>query len=463
MADAPEPTLYRAVRWPLRLALRLYFGHVHVARAGLLPPRGPVVIAANHPQSLADAMVLSAAIPRPVHYLGHAGLFRPAWRGWLLRRFGVLPVYRSGEGNRTGARNDDTFAACHELLGRGGVIGIFPEGISQEEPVLQPLRTGAARIALGAEAAHGYGLGLVVLPCGLGFSSRRRFRSDVLVRLGEPMAVSAWHDRYAADAEAAVREFTAELSERIRDQVVHHERGELDQLAAAVERQYGERWLERADLGLRGDSEAERRHELRRQLARALDHFYAQDPALVARLERQLARLERRAKALRVAAADLGEEPSRDPATGWAMLWLRLLPWLLLALPAAFLAFPPYWFTQLIAGRLSPDLTRLHAHRILVGAALLPAWFALLAFVSRVHWGWAWWGVAALCLAVPLVALGARASGEALRRQREALRHAYLVSVRGAAWQRLRQDRRALDDEIGALVVRYAASRTTRD
>ena len=40
-----------------------------------------------------------------------------------------------------------------DALARGEAIVIFPEGVSQPEPTLKTLRTGAARLLLDAEAA----------------------------------------------------------------------------------------------------------------------------------------------------------------------------------------------------------------------------------------------------------------------------------------------------------------------
>src|SRR5918996_136549 len=71
---------------------------------------------------------------------------------------------------------------------RGGTIGICPEGVSHNEPRLKPLKTGAARIALGA-ASTGSQLDVKIVPVGLYYTEKTTFRSSALLRFGEPITV----------------------------------------------------------------------------------------------------------------------------------------------------------------------------------------------------------------------------------------------------------------------------------
>ena len=87
-------------------------------------------------------------------------------------------------------RNLEAFERFTALLGEGRVTAIFPEGLTQDEPHLSPVKTGAARIALQAEDAAGFTLKLTVVPVGLQFEPRRRFRADAFVRFGEPFTIS---------------------------------------------------------------------------------------------------------------------------------------------------------------------------------------------------------------------------------------------------------------------------------
>ena len=73
-------------------------------------------------------------------------------------------------------------ARAREALSRGGVIALFPEGASHDEPKLLALKTGAARIALGVAREEG----LQIVPAGLYYTWKTRFRSSALLTFGEP-------------------------------------------------------------------------------------------------------------------------------------------------------------------------------------------------------------------------------------------------------------------------------------
>jgi hypothetical protein len=123
---------------------------------------------------------------------------------------GVIPVYRAVDGVR-GDHNLGAFAVSRQILSRNGVVAIFPEGISHDEVSLQPLRTGAARLALEAEFDAGIE-GVVTLAVGLVYDAKARFRSRALVRVGQPSVIARRADAYEADRHEAVRQLTHDLA-----------------------------------------------------------------------------------------------------------------------------------------------------------------------------------------------------------------------------------------------------------
>ncbi|MDQ3556229.1 MAG: 1-acyl-sn-glycerol-3-phosphate acyltransferase, partial [Gemmatimonadota bacterium] len=132
------------------LAARTFY---HLRISGEPPPSaGPVLLVANHPNSLLDPALVAAAARRPVRFLAKAPLFSDPRVGWLVRGSGAVPVYRRADDPSAMGRNDDTFRAVWEALALGDAVGIFPEGTSHSAPGLVTLKTGAARIALGAAA-----------------------------------------------------------------------------------------------------------------------------------------------------------------------------------------------------------------------------------------------------------------------------------------------------------------------
>jgi glycerol-3-phosphate O-acyltransferase / dihydroxyacetone phosphate acyltransferase len=209
--------LYQALRSAARVALRWYYSDVIVQGRERIPARGPVLIVANHPNALVDALLIATAVDRRVLLTAKATLFEHPFLAPLLGIIGVVPLRRAKDehgtpGDRAAvSRNADAFRMVTDALRRASVVLVFPEGISHDEPSLAPLRSGAARMAMmardtGARALH-------VLPIGLVYEEKERPRSQVLVRIGAPIDLDAW---YATNSPADATVLILEMDTRLR-------------------------------------------------------------------------------------------------------------------------------------------------------------------------------------------------------------------------------------------------------
>jgi glycerol-3-phosphate O-acyltransferase/dihydroxyacetone phosphate acyltransferase len=203
----------RAMTALARLLVRVFFRSLELQHPENLPDSGPVVLVANHRNGLVDALLLMATLGRYPRFLGKSTLFKivPLWP--FLKLAGVIPVYRAMDGV-SGDHNAAAFTRSREILDGHDMVALFPEGISHDESSLQPLKTGAARIALEASADGGVE-GVVIVAAGLTYDAKARFRSRALVRIGEPMSVAAWRERYRVDSHLAVRQLTEEVAQRL--------------------------------------------------------------------------------------------------------------------------------------------------------------------------------------------------------------------------------------------------------
>jgi hypothetical protein len=128
------------------------------------------------------------------------------------------------------ARNENMFAHCHDVLAAGGAIALFPEGVSHNQPKLMPLKTGVARIALEAQIKHA-GLSVRIVPVGLIFDARSRFRSRALVQVGEPIDPSIELEHYRHEPREAVTQLTARVAEGLAAVTPNYTSWEEAQLA----------------------------------------------------------------------------------------------------------------------------------------------------------------------------------------------------------------------------------------
>lgn len=114
-----------------------------------VPSEGAAILASNH-LSFVDSIILPLMIDRPVSFLAKSDYFTgKGLRGWATRVFfkatGQLPIDRSG-----GKASEASLNTGLQVLGRGDLLGIYPEGTRSPDGKLYRGRTGIARMALEA-------------------------------------------------------------------------------------------------------------------------------------------------------------------------------------------------------------------------------------------------------------------------------------------------------------------------
>lgn len=203
----------------LRLVTRIFFRTIEVVGLEHVPATGPVIFVGNHPNSLVDPVVLSTTCGRQVRFAARDGLFASPFLRPILWALGSVPIKRrqdhGADPKSSGSvDNAEAFGALHAVLKSGGAFGIFPEGVSYTEAQLQPLKTGAARIALSALME---GCPVVIVPAGLHYRRKQRYRGRVLVQYGEPIVLDeVWKARQRADPREAAKALTNDIELALR-------------------------------------------------------------------------------------------------------------------------------------------------------------------------------------------------------------------------------------------------------
>jgi len=448
------PFLCTLARW----TTRVYFRRIEVEGLERLPARGPVILAANHPQSITDAVVLAVATPRLVHYVAHGGLFANPFTRFLMEGGGAIPIHRPRDVQGASGRNRQSFASCVKVLARGGCIGIFPEGISEDEPRLQRLKTGTVRIALQAEEEHDFGLGVSIVPVGLGFQSALSFRSRVLVTFGDPLIVREARSDFASDPESTVRRLTDDLTVRLRHQVVHVEREELEDFVRDVESVYRGELLEREGLEIEGHSRFAREQTVNREIARAAEEFYEHRPEVIADIRALLDGYHRHLEKLRLPDAIV-----RDEKHGFRAEAIRFAVVLVIGLPIAAWGtiwnWIPYRLTGIVARHLASDRTKIHWWQLASGSVLFLVFYAAWLLFAMERFDTA--GTIAFMASLPPAGLFAQWYGTALGRRRAHVRWAALRGSRAVLVRRTLELRRVIIEAMDAALAEHL-HRSTR-
>jgi glycerol-3-phosphate O-acyltransferase / dihydroxyacetone phosphate acyltransferase len=423
---------------------------VDVIGAERIPRSGPLIVAANHHNALVDGVLLLAMVPRRLVSVAKAPLFSNPLIGPFLRLIGALPVHRRQDGGGDPGRNDQLFAASTATLGRGDAILIFPEGVSQPEPTLMPLRTGAARMLLAAEAdAVGP---VTLLPVGLMFHEPGTFRAGwALIAVGEPVETADLVALARTEPEEAARRLTARLGEALRGLLAEVDDRETLRLVEHAER------LWRQERGGGAPRDAAASADWRRRATRAYRYLIQRDPAGLEILRGLVERYVKDVEAASLGTAVGLRAPGARVVLPYAMRQLAiLLGGLPLALWGLATHAVPYWLTWVAAKLVRPEPDVEATYKLAAGVVIFP-----LAWIVEGWLLWRWGGGWLLVLFAVLVMPGgffALAWGERLRRLYREGRALLRLLVDRDLGRHLGERRRAILDEMDRAVARVPES-----
>ena len=435
---------YAGVRVIARFWIWFFFERVEVRHPERVPPMGPVLLCINHPNNLIDSLLVGSVLPRKVHYLATAALFRNPLIARFLLALGVIPVYRKADDPAGMDRSMEMFAACDEAFDRGRLIAIYPEGATHAEAHVQRIKTGAARIALGYEA-HAPGR-LTVVPVGLSFEARKRFRGRVLVSFGEPVAVSMYLAVCREEPAKALHTLTTAIQWTMEREVVHVGRIDTAALARAVEELYRgdverELWAERGVSGRHIDP-----FQLSASIADAVDHFRKQDPERIERLWQRILGYHAGLAAYRVRDEAVRTRLERTSERQRVARSWQTIVGLPLFVYGAAVNFLPYYLPGWLAGRMSRKQTDYATIRLLASIVAFPLFWSL--ETSLVAWAAGLRWALAFFLSLPLGGLIAYRYLVGTGRLRHQIRFGALLLTRAQEARRLLAERREIVGEL---------------
>mgnify|MGYP003576723380 FL=1 len=222
--------MYLLLKLYARLAIRIFCRHIRIRQPQLLKSRGPLLLAANHPNSFLDGILLTTLFERDIYSLARGDAFKHPRINRFLRWLRLLPVYRTSEGVENLGHNYTTFASCRETFKKEGIVLIFSEGRCENEWHFRPLKKGTARLALSAWEDN---IPLQVLPVAFNYSSFKKFGKTVHIDFGEVIHEADIH-RHDAEGKQLLQ-FNQLLRQQLHPRVYEIAPGDK----ATVKKQFG--------------------------------------------------------------------------------------------------------------------------------------------------------------------------------------------------------------------------------
>lgn len=231
-------TLYKFLKAIVKLSFRIFYPKTEIVNKEGFKYAAPAIIVSNHPNTLIDPLNCAARSKEQVHFLANAGLFATPFTNWLFNNLYCVPIQRSIDTKGKPTNNRAAFARCDTFLSDGGVLWIAPEGGSLMGRMLHPFKTGSARIALSAEDKNDFNLNMRIIPVGLNYDEPYKFRSSLLVNVGEAVTIKDFEQDYREDPIKTVRTITAMVQEKVRELVVDTQGEEEDALVTQLQQLY---------------------------------------------------------------------------------------------------------------------------------------------------------------------------------------------------------------------------------
>jgi 1-acyl-sn-glycerol-3-phosphate acyltransferase len=174
-----------------------------------LPVNGPAILAPNH-ISFLDSALLMMLVPRRISFVGKAE-YLDSWKTrYIFPAMGMIPIDRAG-----GDKSQAALDTAREVLERGELFGIYPEGTRSRDGFLYRGKTGAARLALQ--------VGCPLYPVGIIGTDKiqppdtkaPKLGGHCRIEIGQPLKIDKY--RYRADDRMVLRQITDELMYEIRE------------------------------------------------------------------------------------------------------------------------------------------------------------------------------------------------------------------------------------------------------
>lgn len=449
-----KPAMYRLTRLVVKLAMAVFFRKIELRNGECVPKRGPIIFVANHPNSIMDALVMGVVTKRKVNYIGHVGLFSSKLKSWFLRSTGVIPVYRREDAPDKMEQNVSMFDACYQALEAGETIGIFPEGTSDMLRKVKKLKTGAARIILETERRNDYNLGVTVLPVGLYFFSRSRFRSRVLVNIGAPVDLLEFFELNQKDNVQAVQALTDRIQTALEKITVNIQHEELDEFVHDLEILYRDELKAQTPGISKASKETVAEFFLTQKIAECVEYYHERDPQKLRSIQEKVVAYKRKLDRLHLKDAMLKEQKS----------FSKLFEQSAFSIAKAVIGFPlalygvlnnvvPYLLAEQIAKKFIDERTKILSALLIGGGFVFVLCYAvqvsLVWFFTDELWAGAYF------LSLPASGLFGLAYLKEIRQDLERVGLGFFLFTNRQLFNKMRRERRILLTELDAVRDEY--------
>jgi 1-acyl-sn-glycerol-3-phosphate acyltransferase len=366
--------LYRLLKFLIGIGIRLYYREIKVRNKEFLRHNGPIIIIANHPNTMMDAWIIAQSISQPIYFMAKGTFFNTPLKRRILGSLGMIPINRPIDNKTSGVDNNASFEACYKVLEEGKTLVVFPEGNSMMERQLRELKSGTARIALEAEQRNNGKLNLKVIPVGIFYSQGEKFRSSVMLTVEQGLFVTDQLAEYVENPSVAARKLTARFRQHLERVLVTTDSLEQEQLIDDV-------YAVIKDDATKGDVES--RVEQLKQISNRIEEIQLLKPYLIEEIQALVKEIQWQSQKLQIRQDFLNKRFRSSP---YVLQLIFSLIYGIIGLPIFLFGFIhsiiPFKSTDLLMPRLIKNVEYYAPVAILMGLVLYPLNYGLLVWIA---------------------------------------------------------------------------------
>lgn len=393
--------IYLFLKQIIRASLFFFFKRILVSGKEHLPDKGPLIIVANHPNTLMDPLLIAAITGQRIGFVANAGIFVNKLITRIFNYFHVIPIYRKKDilpGEKPDNRK--AFVKCHDYFDQAGTLLIFPEGTSYYELKLREIKTGTARIALSYEDLKGFKGNLRIIPIALDYSDSIQFRSIVSVTICKAIEVGAYQMAYEADEFDTVGQLTEDIRKEFAEIVPQTSGKEQEAFLVNAHHFYTTFYSPTASL----QKNPKESLELRTQVSKALQLLKTRNLELYLDTQSKLTRFFKIMKEERIDPALISAKLIRKYSMPVIIIqflaFLFLFPFYFLGI---FFNYIPYILPAKIFKAMKLDIEYRAPVQMILGLICFPVYYGLVIYLYRMFINDSFWQSLILLIIMPLM------------------------------------------------------------
>lgn len=201
--------------------VRKAFRRYKVVGYDKIPKNAACIFAANHTNTLMDALVLLSMNHEKKVFIARGDMFKKPAIAKIMFFLRILPIYRIRDGFKSVKDNNaEIIDKAADVIHDEVKLFLYPEATHRTKHSLRQLSKGIFHIALKANNDFGHEKPVYIVPTGIEYGDYFRYRSTALVNFGEPINVTEYVNQNKDENEAVMMNGLREmLTERMSKQI----------------------------------------------------------------------------------------------------------------------------------------------------------------------------------------------------------------------------------------------------